>query len=93
MKRKDSIAPYKSPNDEWFKVCKSNIYSHPMHMEVLLLQWLKKDFLGYLHEWEKEVDSLPGLKPNEKQKRCMSQETLRGLKITGICICVHNFKH
>ena len=35
-------------------------------------------------EWEEEVASLPGIKQSERQKLCLSLETVVGLKITGM---------
>ena len=46
------------------------------------LQWLKDTFLSYLRDWEEKVKSLP-LSRKEKVQRCLSRETLEGMKITG----------
>ena len=32
---------------------------------------------------EREINSLPGLKASERQRLCLSRETMEGLKITG----------
>ena len=48
-----------------------------------LQQWLRKDFLNYFDEWDKEVAKIKGLKQKEKQRLCLSKETLQGLRITG----------
>lgn len=54
------------------------------------MQWLKEDFLGYISEWEREINNLPGLKSKEKQKRCLSKETMQGINITGtVCVANH----
>ena len=50
---------------------------------ILVLQWLKDDFLGYLSEWEKSVSSRDGFTSKEKSFMCLSRETLEGLQITG----------
>ena len=50
----------------------------------MYMQWLHSDFMEYLDDWEREVNSLPGLKKGEKLKRCLSRETLLGLRITGL---------
>ena len=47
------------------------------------LQWLKNDFLMYLTEWAEE-DTSSGVSKKEKQKLCLSRETMDGLRITGI---------
>ena len=46
------------------------------------MQWLEKDFLGYLTEWENSIASRKDLTHSE-QKMCLSTETLQGLRITG----------
>ena len=49
------------------------------------MQWLASDFLQYLDEWEREVGSMPG-PAKEKQRACLSRETLQGLRITGMYV-------
>ena len=49
----------------------------------IILQWLKHDFLGYLDEWEASSQAQEGLSQAEKNKLCISRETLEGLRITG----------
>lgn len=49
----------------------------------LRMQWLKGDFLTYLNDWDKELSAIPDLPAKEKQRMCLSKETLLGLKITG----------
>ena len=59
-------------------------------MTVDCIQWLKKDFLGYLDSWKRSVDERR--KPHEenqdseekKNKMQISQETLLGLRITSM---------
>ena len=46
------------------------------------MQWLKETFLGYLDNWEKEALSDKRLRPKQNRKKCISRETLEGLKIT-----------
>ena len=48
-----------------------------------MFQWLEKDFLGYLHEWDKVVSERVGFTPEEKKRMTLSQETLEGLRMTG----------
>ena len=52
---------------------------------ILVLQWLLIDFLGYLAEREDEVASVPGLQQSERQKLTLSRETMDGLKIIQVC--------
>ena len=54
-------------------------------LRKLIVQWLKKDFLGYLNEWEKSVADIEGLPLIQKKMRLLSIETITGLKISGIC--------
>ena len=49
---------------------------------MLAQQWLRKDFLGYLKEWEEEVKVLP-LSRKQQLKCCLSRETLEGMKISS----------
>ena len=51
---------------------------------LIYSQWLFNDFLGYLGEWEAEIAEVPGLKEKERQKLCLSRETMESLKITGM---------
>ena len=50
-------------------------------MLQLLLQWLENDFLAYLQVWEDSVKDFPAY---ERKKMMLSQETLEGLRITGV---------
>ena len=63
--------------------------SYNLTVTTPTFQWLSKDFLGYLTEWETEVASLPGVKPAEKQKLTLSSEMMDGVKITGMCSILH----
>ena len=45
-------------------------------------QWLEDYFLGWLTEWETEINALPGLTQSEKNKFLLSYQTSQGLKIT-----------
>lgn len=42
------------------------------------------DFLGFLKEWQEEISAVGGLTKTEKRKMILSQQTLNGLRITGI---------
>ena len=63
-----------------------------MHMCMciyIIYQWLEEDFLGYLKEWELDVESHGGLDAGAQRRMLLSQETLEGLEITGIHVCMH----
>lgn len=47
------------------------------------MQWLKDDFLGFLHDWDEEVQSHTDVDKAEKKKMIISRETIEGIKITG----------
>lgn len=57
----------------------------------IYFQWLEKDFLGYLKEWDDSVGERQGdFTIAERKKMCISEETLDGLRMTGIplyCLC------
>ena len=66
-----------------------------------LIQWLKEDFMGWLDEWESCVESREDLSLSEKDRLCLSRETLDGLRFTGtiflyrywiyiFSVCVHS---
>ena len=44
---------------------------------------MQDEFLGYLNDWQSEVDSCTDLTPKDKAKRLLSKETMEGLHITG----------
>ena len=50
---------------------------------ILYVQWLEKDFLGYLREWEDSVQRRGGFTKEEKDRMTISKETLEGLRMTG----------
>ena len=87
LKRKDSIAPYKSPRDERFKVGVPSytmvINTKIISMHVYTLQWLVDVFLKYLDEWEDEAASHEELSKTEQRRMYLSRETLLVLQITG----------
>jgi oligoribonuclease (3'-5' exoribonuclease) len=45
---------------------------------------LEDDFLGYLDEWNAEVKARQGLTETQKKKMTLSEETVEGLRMTGI---------
>ena len=49
----------------------------------IFIQWLEKEFIGYLKEWKESVESRPGFTEAEKAMMCLSKETLEGLHISG----------
>ena len=54
---------------------------HVCSCTCMFVQFLKDEFIEYLERWRKSVVARPG-----EERKCMmlSQETLTGLKITGI---------
>ena len=46
-------------------------------------QWLEDEFLGYLDEWKKYVNSDKSLSSADKARMILSRETLEGITITG----------
>lgn len=57
--------------------CASFVFSY------LSMQWLEKDFLGYLKEWEESVSKREGLTNKERNNMLLSQETCFGIEVTG----------
>ncbi|XP_022110831.1 uncharacterized protein LOC110990247 [Acanthaster planci] len=45
-------------------------------------EWLQKDFVGFLKEWQQELASNPHLDPKTRSNMCLSRETLEGINIT-----------
>lgn len=82
-KRNDDIGPYYSSTDERLKVTNRQSIATTVYLNTQKFhQWLLKDFLSYLQEWEDEAKELSG-GAREKSKYCLSKETLEGLRITG----------
>ena len=50
------------------------------------MQWLLKDFLGYITGWEISVESQEGYTKEQRNKMMLSHETRQGLKMAGICM-------
>ncbi|XP_035690813.1 uncharacterized protein LOC118425822 [Branchiostoma floridae] len=44
--------------------------------------WLEEDFLGFLREWEEEAHGTPNLSKDDRNRMCLSKQTLEGLRIT-----------
>ena len=47
------------------------------------IQWLEKDFLPYLDEWEKSVKERDGYNDTQKKRMLLSEQTILGLRMTG----------
>ena len=47
------------------------------------LQWLEKEFVGYLAEWDAMVEAREQFSAAEKKMK-LSQDTLEGLRMTGM---------
>ena len=54
-KRKPHLEPYRSVNEVRFAVCTLLGMYILMYVNITDLQWLEKDFLGYLAEWDEMV--------------------------------------
>ena len=53
-------------------------------IDFINVQWLKQEFLPYMDAWEASVDALEGFTDVEKKRMLLSQETLLGIRRTGI---------
>ena len=53
-------------------------------MVLILLQWLEKEFLGYLNEWEESVEGRVEIEKKERNKMLLSRETIEGLRMSGV---------
>ena len=45
-------------------------------------QWLEENFLRWLHEWQVEIEALPGISRSERNRFLLSYQTSEGLKMT-----------
>ena len=55
------------------------------------IQWLETKFLGYLDEWDRSVKGRTGFTAAERKKMRLSDETLEGLRVTGIWFGHNNY--
>lgn len=89
-KRKPDLEPYRTPTDS-----RLNVSILIIIMQLWCdnqLQWLETDFMGYLEEWNQSVRNrrqiIKGKEEKftaaQRNKMCLSGETLAGLKMTGI---------
>ena len=46
-------------------------------------QWLKNTFLKYINDWQHETKSDSNLPKELQAKRCLSYQTLEGIRMTG----------
>ena len=53
-------------------------------MALILLQWLEKEFLGFLNEWEESVEGRVEIEKKERNKMLLSRETIEGLRMSGV---------
>ena len=83
-KRKPDLEPYASDEDS--RLIVSSVPSLTIILIVcsMHLQWLENDFLGYLREWEEGVEKRDGYSKDDKRRMTLSQETMRGLRMTGM---------
>lgn len=56
---------------------------------MLILQFLKKEFLPYLEEWKESVDKREGYTKAAKKRMLLSQETLEGIHFTSMSIILY----
>lgn len=47
------------------------------------IQWLEKEFLPYLDQWEKSVEARKEFTKTQKKQMLLSAETRLGLRMTG----------
>ena len=81
QKRKPDLAPFRR-DDPRFTVRQKN--NNCTLFNPHIMQWLERDFLGYLDEWHASVQSRSGFTLAERKKMELSDETLSGLKLTGV---------
>ena len=84
-KRKPDLEPYTSHEDERLSVSSvpALLQKIILILNSFFLQWLEKDFIGYLREWEENVEKRNGYSKDEKRRMTLSQETIKGLRMTG----------
>ena len=82
-KRKEHMKPYSSASDERLLVGFAVVTYMYIHTNNNL-QWLERDFLDYLNEWQSSVAARDGFTSAEKAMMTLSRETLEGLRVTGM---------
>ena len=79
--------PYRSGKDFCLEVrfvYLDHIYIYIyIHYFQISIQWLEKDFLGYLKEWEECVTKREELTSKERNNMLLSQEMRFGIGVTG----------
>ena len=83
--RKRFQMPYTSGEDMRLKVYiprSAHIGMNSWIYLILCYQWLERDFLGYLAEWEESVRKRPGYIKTEQNRMLLSAETWLGLQTT-----------
>ena len=85
-KRKPNLSPYRNDahSRERLHVSDCLYIPHFKFYYVSHFQWLEKDFMEYLDEWESSANMREDLSDAEKQKLCISRETVEGLRVTGM---------
>ena len=79
--RKPFLHPYRHGNDQRLDVSYNYVIKIINFTNV---QWLKQEFLPYMDAWEASVDAREGFTDVEKKRMLLSQETLLGIRRTGI---------
>lgn len=47
------------------------------------LQFLRKNVLGFLNDWQSSIDNRPNFTKAEKNKMFLSHQTAEGIRMTG----------
>ncbi|XP_065662264.1 uncharacterized protein LOC124811383 isoform X3 [Hydra vulgaris] len=59
-----------------------NLNSRTRMRVNLAVQWLQNTFLTFINNWEEQCQNIPDLSQAEKNRFCLSKQTLEGLRIT-----------
>ena len=89
-KRKPDLCPYRNDQQSMDRLkastCAGSLKILVLYSTVMcyFMQWLEKDFINYLDEWEESANGREDLSESEKHKLCLSRETLEGLRFTSM---------
>lgn len=88
--RKSFLQPYRSKTDFRFDVSYNTqhfiVVNHPR--STFSPKFLKKEFLPYFAAWKKSVSEREGYSNEAKSRMMLSQQTLTGIEITGMYVCL-----
>ena len=92
-KRKVFQNPYRSGTDFRLKVCTLDSFVDTNVVSVYdnyyvayycsCVQFLEQEFLAYLDRWTTSVKRRAGYSDEERERMLLSQQTMKGLRITG----------